>query len=136
MGYRSDVHILFYVGDRWVGDPEGKLPPETIPIGPFALIKLWFDENFPKDDDATVEIGKDYIYVRYEDVKWYEDYEDVKAVNKATASFDECFNTGDFDHMTGMWEMVRLGENDDDLERSGSPHHDWRLQARREVLLD
>jgi len=135
MSYRSDVHILFYVSDRWVKDPKGILL-EKIPIGPFAPIKLWFDENFPKHDDATVEIGKGYIYVRYEDVKWYEDYEDVKAVNNAIASFGECFNTADYDHMTGKWEMVRLGENDDDLERSGSPHHDWRLRARREVLLD
>jgi hypothetical protein len=136
MGYRSDVHILFYIGNRRVKNPEGKLL-ETIPIGPFAPIKLWFDENFPKDEDIDmVEVGKGYIYVRYEGVKWYESYEDVKAVSNAIESFDKCFNTGDFDHMTGMWEMVRLGENDDDLERSGSPHHDWRLQVRREVVLD
>jgi len=136
MGYRSDVHILFYVGNRWVKDPVGKLPPETIPIGPFAPIKLWFDENFPKHDYATVEVGKNYVYVRYEDVKWYEGYEDVEAVNKATASFDECFNTDAYEGMTGMWEMVRLGENDDDLERGGSAHHDWRLDVRRKVVLD
>jgi hypothetical protein len=134
MGYRSDVHILFYVGNRIARDEGGEAHLE--PIGPFAPIKLWFDENYPKDDYAKTEIGVNYIYVRYDNVKWYEDYEDVKAVNKAIESFDKCFNTDDYENMTGMWEMVRLGENDDDVERRNSEHADWRLNVRREVDLD
>ena len=69
-------------------------------------------------------------------MKWYEGYEEVEAVNKAIASFDECFNTDDYDHMTGKWEMVRLGEEDNDVERDGSSHHDHRINVHREVILD
>jgi len=60
MGYRSDVNYLFYTGARTVKDADGTYNNET--VGPFALLKLWFDENFPKHDFATTTIGDDYIY--------------------------------------------------------------------------
>lgn len=129
MGYLSDVHYLFYTGTRGVvGTGE--------PIAPFALLQLWFYENFPKHDFATVTEGEDYIYVQYNDVKWYEGYDEVEAVEKALGSFDECFNTGDYDHMTGKWEMVRMGAEDHDIERRGSAHNNLRLNVHREVSIE
>jgi hypothetical protein len=133
MGYRSDVDYLFYTGTRLAKGADGRHTHES--IGSFAVLKLWFDENFPKHDYATITVGDDYIRVQYHGVKWYEGYEDVEAVKKATVSFDECFNTDDYDCMTGKWEMVRLGEEDNDIEHDGSPHHDWRLNIHREVTL-
>lgn len=134
MGYRSDVSYLFYTGTRVVWEANGANTRE--PRGSFALLKLWFDENYPKHEYAEITEGEDYIRVQYHDVKWYEGYEEVEAVKKAVESFDKCFNTDNHDQMTGMWEMVRIGENDDDVERSGSEHHEWRLTVRREITLD
>ena len=134
MGYRSDVHILFYIGHRVARDEHGEV--HQVPIGPLAPIKLWFDENYPTHKYAKTEIGVNYIYVTYHNVKWYEGCDEVEAVNKAITSFDECFNTDDYENMTGMWEMVRLGEEDDDVERRNSAHSDWRLNLRREVIID
>ena len=134
MAKQSDVSYLFYTGARTVKDADGTYNNE--PIGPFALLKLWFDENFPKHEYAEITEGEDYIRVQYHDVKWYEGYEEVEAVNKAIGSFNKCFNTDDYDQMTGKWEMVRIGEEDDDVERGGSAHHDWRLNVRREITLD
>ena len=134
MGYRSDVSYLFYTGARTVKDADGTYNNE--PIGPFALLKLSFTENFPKHEYAEITEGGDYIRVQYHDVKWYEGYEEVEAVKKATESFDKCFNTDDYEQMTGKWEMVRVGEENDDVGRDGSAHHDWRLNVRREITLD
>ena len=133
MGYRSDVSYLFYTGTRLVREADGTHTRE--PRGPFALLKLWFDENYPKHQYIQTTQGEDYIHVKYHGVKWYEGYEEVEAVRKAVESFEKCFNTDDHDQMTGMWEMVRLGENDDDVERSGSEHHDWRLNIQREIVV-
>lgn len=134
MGYRSDVSYLFYTGTHLVKGADGTHTRE--PIGSFAAVKLWFDENFPKHEYAEVTEGEDYIRVKYYDVKWYEGYDDVLAVNKAIESFEKCFNTDDYEQMAGLWEYVRIGESDDDVERGGSEHHDWRLNVRREITLD
>jgi hypothetical protein len=68
MGYRSDVHALFYTTIK-----------EDLPV-----LKLYMDENYPKDLHDLEEISSNRIYgyeVKYADVKWYESYDDVKAFN-------------------------------------------------------
>lgn len=120
MGYRSDVHILFYASPR---EREH-----------FPAIKLWFDEAYPDKPDgtswSTVSKGDDYIYVKYNGVKWYDSYADVQAVLKALEEFDTTFSE------CGCFEFVRIGEEDNDIERRDFGEADARLNITREVTLD
>jgi len=84
------------------------------------MLKLYMDENYPKDflfelEEISSNVIHGYEMV-FENVKWYSDYEDVKAFTtfktKYLALLDEqeggkkwCF------------EFVRVGEDDDDIER-------------------
>jgi hypothetical protein len=120
MGYRSDVSVVFYT----------RRPEET----PFASIKFWFDENYPKKAaiegwGATVETGDDFILVTYQDVKWYQDWEHVKAVRASLDSFVECFDANDVDR--AAFEMVRIGEETNDIQEERSDWSDFRLSVTR-----
>jgi len=120
MGYRSDVTYAFYT-----------MQPDIVP---FAAIKLWFDENFPKYDFGTVDVGKDYIRVSYDNVKWYEAYPEVQAVNEALNMFAVAFEAGDKDN--AAWEMVRVGEETPDIEMDGSAYSQFRLGVNRDIVFD
>ena len=121
MGYRSDVEVVFYTLDK------EKLP--------YAVIKLWFDENYPQYDWGTTIHGEDYIRVSYEGVKWYSDYEEVKAVEEAIANFREAFQT-DEPGTDAAYEMVEVGEDVGDIEAKGSGYCTYRLNVRREIVFD
>ena len=86
MGYRSDVSIALYT--------------RNLEDLPFASLKLWFDENYPKVEattewDAVIETGEDFILVTYHDVKWYADYTHVQAVRRAIETFTETFEANE-----------------------------------------
>ena len=121
MGYRSDVEIVFYTLDK------DKLP--------HAVIKLWFDENYPQQDWGTVMHGEDYIRVSYEDVKWYPDYEDVHAVDAAIEAFVEAFCAND-EGTDAAYESIELGEQVDDIQTRSSNYATYRLNVQREILFD
>ena len=104
MGYRSDVKLVFYTSN------DSRIP--------FSAIKFWFDENYPKHDFGDVEVGQNYVLVSYEDVKWYDGYPEVQAVNRAIEKFVDTFNANED---TGAhYEMIRIGEELDDIERDVS----------------
>lgn len=124
MGYRSDVSVVFYTRNE-----------EAVP---FAAIKLWFDENYPRKVatefwGAEIETGSDWVMVTYQNVKWYEDYEHVQAVRKVLDSFDDCFESADKDN--AAWEMVELGEQADDIRETRSEYCDYLLRVRREIIF-
>ena len=120
MGYRSDVKLVFYTSND-----------STIP---FSAVKFWFDENFPKHDFADVEVGQNYVLVSYEDVKWYDNYPEVRAVNKAIEQFCETF---DANEDTGAhYEMIRVGEELNDIERNYSSWSQYLLDVRREIVFN
>ena len=136
MGYRSDVKIAFYLTDGTFDHP----PTEDNPILPFAALKLWFDENYPvqeaKDDwGVEIEHGNDYILLSYTDVKWYPDYDHVKAVESAFEKFSEVFRSDGREHRA-QFEFVRIGEQDDDIERESSSYSDHRLNVERSILFE
>jgi len=117
MGYRSDVSVVFYTSN------ESKIP--------FAAVKFWFEENFPKHDFCEVEMGQNYVLVTYESVKWYEGYPEVNAVNDAIALFCETF---DANEDTGVhYEMVRVGEDLNDIEHDHSGWCQWLLYVERKI---
>jgi hypothetical protein len=120
MGYRSDVAISFYTRNEREKN--------------FPLLKLWFDENYPKLDFGEVEVGSDYINVWYTDVKWYDGYHDVDAVGRAVDKFRETFNTDEDNAFA--YETIRVGEETSDIESDASPYHDYRLGVNRTIRFE
>lgn len=131
MGYRSEVTFVFYTRHQ-----------EAVP---FAALKLWFDENYPHKEattewEAKIETGgyndspEDWIMVTYEDVKWYQGYTHVEAVDRAMRSFIDTFEANDKDNVA--FEHIRIGEEPDDIEEVRTAYCDYRLGVRREVYFD
>jgi hypothetical protein len=125
MGYRSDVTISFYTSNQ-----------SQIP---FAAIKLWFDENYPvreAQDEWGVEIeaGDNYVNVWYEDVKWYDSYNHVQAVQAAIEKFVDTFEANDKDD--AHYEMVRIGEDVNDIEREASAYSHYLLDVSRTIRFN
>lgn len=125
MGYRSDVKIAFY-GDA-------REPEEA---ASYAGIKLWFEENFDTDYADAVDHYPEIkmIVVSYEGIKWYEDFDFVKKANAAIEKFKEAFDTEN-ENYGACYEMMRLGEEYDDLEFSRSAWSQYRLDLKREIVL-
>ena len=126
MGYRSDVTLIFY-----------SLNLDELP---FAAIKLWFDENYPKQDaldewDAKIETDDHrWIMVSYEQVKWYDDYDHVKAVQRAINSFAETFET--FEKQNAAWERLEVGEEMNDNTHDFSEWADFKLYLERTIRMN
>lgn len=120
MGYRSDVTFVFYT-----------CKPEVIPL---SILKLWFDENYPKHDFGEVEVGDNYILVRYEGVKWYTSYPEVQAVDRAVEIFTAAFQANDKDDVA--WEYAQVGEELNDTDHGGSSYHHFRLGINRTIYFN
>lgn len=117
MGYRSDIKLVFYTSND-----------STIP---FSAVKFWFDENFPKNDFGDVEVGQNYVLVSYEDVKWYSSYPEVEAVNQAIEQFCETFDANE--DSNAHYEMIRVGEELNDIERDASAYNHYLLDVSRTI---
>jgi hypothetical protein len=136
MGYRSDVKIVFYLTKGTIDSP----PTEDNPLVPFAALKLWFEENYPvmvaKDEwGAEIDYGDDYILLKYTDVKWYSGYIHPQDVETLFEKFTETFRSHERDHRA-QYEIVRIGENDDDIERDCSDFADHRLYVVRDIIFE
>jgi hypothetical protein len=132
MGYRSDVKIVFYLTNGTDDTPD--------PILTFPALKFWFEETYPikeaKDEwCASIDYGEDYILVSYHDVKWYSGYDHVKAVDEAFVKFSDTFRSDERDHRA-QFEAVRVGEQDDDIERESSSYSDYRLCVERSIIFE
>jgi hypothetical protein len=136
MGYRSDVKIVFYLTKGTIDTP----PTEDNPLVPFAALKLWFEENYPvmvaKDEwGAEIDYGDDYILLKYTDVKWYPSYIHPQDVETLFEKFSDVFRSDERDHRA-QYEIVRIGENDDDIERECSGYADHRLYVVRDIVFE
>lgn len=102
MGYRSDVMAVFYVKEA-----------KHLPI-----LKIWLTANFPMEQLGGCVRWFDRGMVFEEaSVKWYDDYDDVKAFYEAVKKYyvlmDEKGTGNDFPVFS--YEFVRLGENYEDI---------------------
>jgi len=138
MGYRSDVKIVFYLTKGTTDTP----PTKDNPLVPFAALKFWFEETYPvreAKDEWCAEIdygeGLDHVLIHYTDVKWYPGYEHVMAVESVFEKFSEAFRSNERDHRA-QYEFVRIGENDDDIERESSSYADHRLYVVRDIVFE
>ena len=133
MGYRSDVHAVFYTTRK-----------EELP-----LLKLYVDENFPSElfELKTIDSNRIYGYEMIcEDVKWYESYDDVKAFNafkdKYIALLDELqaqrlvTPDGRLDSKKWHYEFVQLGEETEDIECERSANTEHVLSVSRQIETD
>ena len=140
MGYRSDVRVAFYLTHGTsdsIDEFNAKRGTTTLP---FAALKLWFDETYPVKEakeewGATIEYGSDYITVSYQDVKWYEGYEHPNSVSEAFGMFSAAFRSDERDHRA-QYEMVRVGEELDDIQKECSSYADWRINVERSIIFE
>lgn len=115
MGYRSEVTMLFYANNE----------------EDFPMFKLWFDENvLPvlrehlehndyKPDEFSRGQSKGYA-LHFGDVKWYESYPDVQAIEEVWKKFAETFN--DDESASFGAERARIGEDYGDVEYDDTFH--------------
>ena len=102
MGYRSDVTAAFYVKDA-----------KHLPI-----LKIWLTANFPMEafEDSIRWFDRGMV-IEEKNVKWYDDYEEVKAFDEAVRKYlmlmDADYTNNDYPLFS--YEIVRLGENYDDI---------------------
>jgi hypothetical protein len=96
MGYRSDVAIVFAFADTLVRDAFAAHIAADPQLQEFS-------EEFSSVDDYELPAVRFYVT----DVKWYESYPDVQAVERLC---DKAVDMG------GAWVKARIGEEDDDTE--------------------
>lgn len=121
MGYRSDMKALVY-------PPSGEhnlLKYEQLKTLMNTTFKdvydYWQDPHFEWDDTHRV------LKFSIESVKWYDSYSEVAQFNRFLTE------VGDLGY---LWESIRLGENDDDVECLASMHAEWYLSVRREIEVN
>jgi hypothetical protein len=126
MGYRSDVTAVFYVSKA----------------EQFPLLKLWLTENFPMDTfhDCIRWFDRGMV-LEDRHVKWYSDYDEVKAFDKAAENFKELVE--DFDNSpvenkpAFCYEFIRVGENYDDVETEYcGDHGEFMLGLNRTITVE
>jgi len=119
MGYRSGGTIIFY----------------ALNVKDHGAVKLWVDENFPKDDFAYEERrsdGRTLMVFSFDGWKWYESYPEIQAANEAMEAFCVLFDSDDV-KVQGAMEFIRLGEEVEDIEMRQSNHADYILTVNRSV---
>lgn len=123
MGYRSDVAIAMYAVD----------------VKDAPAIKLWVKENFPMpvwvDETENVRWFDRGMVFNINGVKWYDDYEDVKAVHDALDEFEELF-VEEGDTPEGAYEFIRIGEDDDDTVQRRSNNAEYLIGLSRNLYIE
>ena len=123
MGYRSDVHALFYTTNK-----------EDLPV-----LKLYMEENYPKDLHDLEEISSNRIYgyeMKYENVKWYSDYDDVKAFTAFRTKYLALLDEQEENGREWAFEFVRIGEDTEDVECEQSMASLGVLSVSRSIECD
>jgi hypothetical protein len=126
MGYRSDVAAVFYVNK----------------VEHFPILKLWLTENFPMDTfhDNVRWFDRGMVF-KDDDVKWYDDYDDVKAFNKGVEDYKELIEDFDDSSVEGQpafcYEFIRVGESYDDAETDHCGYHcEFILNLSRNITVE
>jgi hypothetical protein len=122
MGYRSEVKAVFYTSkvDQW------------------PMLRLFVDENFPKNFKDNLEVIGSSTYSGFvficADVKWYGGYPDVQAFNKFVADYGELISGENAPPWA--YEFIRIGEDYEDIETDREGDYDHVLQVTREITCD
>lgn len=126
MGYRSNVHAIFY----WPDEPEEAVEKEK-----YALLKFLLDTTYKDLVEKWNEHGQCFclyddiriVEFRVHDVKWYDSFAEVEGFEKMMNTLDEA---------GFAFEFVRTGEDDADIEINRSGHAGYKLavQTSTEII--
>jgi hypothetical protein len=125
MGYYNDVRIVLYASN-YVADADKVEWPS---------LKVWFDQNYPLREmqewggEVSYDPDTSTVSVFYHEVRW--DTSHTDAINLCLLKFVDTFAED-----AVAWEMIRLGENTDDIEMHTGGHAEHRLWVRREIMSD
>jgi len=122
MGYRSEVCAVFYC-----------------PKGDYPAMKLFMDENEPKDnelfdktdiDHYEVVDLEDKMLIRYlfVDIKWYDGEGVFREFMEFMFTFEKITQTTSWNY-----EYIRIGEDYNDVHTLESEDNDHLIGVRREV---
>lgn len=124
MGYRSSVTVAIYPDDR---DQEK-----------YATLKVLMGTTFkdaiaPFDEGCNWYDNKGVLVIEIGDVKWYDSFPDVQAFHQMLEDLTKGADGG----IEGYnYEMIRLGEDDNDIDHSiGGEYTEGLLYVNREVVL-
>jgi hypothetical protein len=123
MGYRSEVAALVYPNDDANESAEER----------YEALKVLMNTQFEAVMDKWGNCIAMHDYRRrlefvINDVKWYPSYDDVSTFMKFLDDVEE---------LGYSYEFLRLGEDDDDVERrAGGPTCHYHLQIRREIVME
>ncbi len=121
MGYRSQVVAAFYAAE----------------VKDFPVLKLWLNENFPmKEFGNCVRWFNRGMLFELDDVKWYDNYPDIKSFNEAVETFRDLFCVGNAQMLAGAYEFMRIGEDYEDIETMRDGDYDYVLNCLRSIDID
>ena len=130
MGYRSDVGIIVAFETR--EDMEKviatyKMNPDVQRLDLFAEWSIYHREKSPPQDWGKNELCE-VFFLQYKntDIKWYDDYDDVKAI-RYLMELVESF--GEEQDMTYAWKELNVGED-------GAIHEGDNHSPRGELVTD
>ena len=118
MGYRSDVAAVFYAAD----------------VKDFPVIKLWLQENFPKEFEESITWFDRGMVFKEDSVKWYPDYPEVMEFEEAKDKFIHMFCEDNEGAVNGAFEFMRVGEQYEDVETDYCGDYDNLLELKREII--
>ena len=152
MGYRSDILAVFYAQDR-TGEEHKDFNERNR-----AKLKLFVDTNFPdalQGEDADGFDGGLSVFdtptrLLYEfkntGVKWYDSYPEVMAFEQFWERFEKicgrdkwaagCAEDADTESVDWAAELIRIGENNDDIEERCLGEADWLIRVSRTIETD
>lgn len=120
MGYRSQVAVVIYGDSR---DAEKYALLKTLMNTTFKEAYTEFDGNAEWHDDKHV------LEFKLDEVKWYDSYPDVKLFMGMLDGI------GDIEGFN--YEFMRIGEDDDDVERqTGGENCLYLLSVSRAIEVD
>lgn len=146
MGYRSDVVAIFYtIPIARVGDASAE--NEALNKRNIATLDMFVRENFPEslksgsdEDGLHRDEANSRVVWRFQNtsVKWYDSFPEVQAFE---AFWDKLVKLADNqeegdDPVFWACELIRIGENDDDVETKASHDADWLLRLNRSIELN
>jgi hypothetical protein len=133
MGYRSDVVLMAVFANAEQHDEVMSVYRMNPKVQEHKLEEAW--RRVDMDSGEVVRIYEG------ENVKWYESYEDVIALNELSALMDTFHEEREFGY---AWGYARVGEEDTDIEYevNGAGDNDLKdvvyenLNISRSVALD
>ena len=131
MGYRSDVAYTI----RFTSDDDTKNKQSFYTFLAEAKANEDTAPCFMDDEWLTVDLVSMTFNFYVDDVKWYEDYQNVKC-HMALIALAEEWAEGDNLSEIGFI-YARVGENTDDVEENVGGEYDWDwVRVSRQIVMD